>query len=138
MRLFDGWSATGETRFDSKVRRSVERRIYCAGWRGILALPDSLDSNRFQKRPQYARGSRGTDRGNQEISKVTGLLIMKTTIKTIDSAGQVADDRHERDPHSHDRDDDNHAQHGHDHETGTAEYVSLATSDWLATVPALG
>jgi len=63
---------------------------------------------------------------------------MKTTIKTIDSAGQVADDRHERDPHSHDRDDDNHAQHGHDHETGTAEYVSLATSDWLATVPALG
>ena len=50
---------------------------------------------------------------------------MKTTIKTIDSAGQVADDRHERDPHSHDRDDDNHAQHGHDHETGTAEYVRL-------------
>ena len=50
---------------------------------------------------------------------------MKTTIKTIDSAGHVADDRHERDPHSHDRDDDNHAQHGHDHETGTAEYVRL-------------
>ena len=52
---------------------------------------------------------------------------MKTTSKTIDSAGQVADDRHEHDPHSHghhhDHDDHNHDDH--DHGTGTAEYVRL-------------
>ena len=52
---------------------------------------------------------------------------MKTTSKTIDSAGQVADDSHERDPHSHghhhDHDDHNHDDH--DHGTGTAEYVRL-------------
>jgi heavy metal translocating P-type ATPase len=52
---------------------------------------------------------------------------MKTTSKTIDSAGQVADDSHEHDPHSHghhhDRDDHNHDDH--DHGTGTAEYVRL-------------
>ena len=52
---------------------------------------------------------------------------MKTTSKTIDSAGQVADDSHEHDPHSHghhhDHDDHNHDDH--DHGTGTAEYVRL-------------
>ena len=52
---------------------------------------------------------------------------MKTTSKTIDSAGQVADDSHERDLHSHghhhDHDDHNHDDH--DHGTGTAEYVRL-------------
>ena len=52
---------------------------------------------------------------------------MKTTSKTIDSAGQVADDRHQHDPHSHghhhDHDDHNHDDH--DHGTGTAEYVRL-------------
>jgi len=52
---------------------------------------------------------------------------MKTTSKTIDSAGQVANDRHEHDPHSHghhhDHDDHNHDDH--DHGTGTAEYVRL-------------
>ena len=52
---------------------------------------------------------------------------MKTTSKTIDSAGQVADDSHQLDPHSqghhHDHDDHNHDDH--DHGTGTAEYVRL-------------
>ena len=52
---------------------------------------------------------------------------MKTTSKTIDSAGQVANDCHEHDPHSHghhhDHDDHNHDDH--DHGTGTAEYVRL-------------
>jgi heavy metal translocating P-type ATPase len=52
---------------------------------------------------------------------------MKTTSKTIDSVGQVADDRHEGDLHSHghhhDHDDHNHDDH--DHGTGTAEYVRL-------------
>ena len=52
---------------------------------------------------------------------------MKTTSKTIDSAGQVADDSHEGDLHSHghhhDHDDHNHDDH--DHGTGTAEYVRL-------------
>ena len=50
---------------------------------------------------------------------------MKTTSKTIDSVGHVADDRNERDPHSHDQEDDNHDHHGNDHETGTGEYVRL-------------
>jgi Cd2+/Zn2+-exporting ATPase/Cu+-exporting ATPase len=52
---------------------------------------------------------------------------METTSKTIDSAGQVANDCHEHDPHSHghhhDHDDHNHDDH--DHGTGTAEYVRL-------------
>ena len=52
---------------------------------------------------------------------------MKTTSKTIDSAGQVANDSHDHDPHSHghhhDHDDHNHDDH--DHGTGTAEYVRL-------------
>ena len=52
---------------------------------------------------------------------------MKTTSKTIDSAGQVADDSHQLDPpsqgHHHDHDDHNHDDH--DHGTGTAEYVRL-------------
>ena len=52
---------------------------------------------------------------------------MKTTSKTIDSAGQVANDGHHHDPHSqghhHDHDDHNHDDH--DHGTGTAEYVRL-------------
>jgi heavy metal translocating P-type ATPase len=52
---------------------------------------------------------------------------MKTTSKTIDSAGQVANDSHHYDPHSHghhhDHDDHNHDDH--DHGTGTAEYVRL-------------
>jgi heavy metal translocating P-type ATPase len=52
---------------------------------------------------------------------------MKATSKTIDSAGQVANDSHHYDPHSHghhhDHDDHNHDDH--DHGTGTAEYVRL-------------
>jgi len=52
---------------------------------------------------------------------------MKTTSKTIDSAGQVADDSHQHDPHSHghDHDHDDHNHDDHDHGTGTAEYVRL-------------
>jgi len=52
---------------------------------------------------------------------------MKTTSKTIDSAGQVADDSHEHDPHSHghQHDHDDHNHDDHDHGTGTAEYVRL-------------
>src|SRR6266436_3607816 len=57
-------------------------------------------------------------RGHQKIFEVTGLLIMKTTSKTIDSAGQVANDGHH-----HDHDDHNHGDH--DHGTGTAEYARL-------------
>lgn len=46
---------------------------------------------------------------------------MKTTSKTIDSAGQVADDSHEHDPHSHGHhhDHDDHNHDAHDHGTGT-------------------
>jgi heavy metal translocating P-type ATPase len=52
---------------------------------------------------------------------------METTSKTIDSAGQVANDCHEHDPHSHGhhRDHDDHNHDDHDHGTGTAEYVRL-------------
>jgi cation transport ATPase len=52
---------------------------------------------------------------------------MKTTSKTIDSAGQVGDDSHEHDPHSHGQhhDHDDHNHDDHDHGTGTAEYVRL-------------
>jgi cation transport ATPase len=52
---------------------------------------------------------------------------MKTTSKTIDSAGQVADDSHEHDPHSHGHHQDHgdHKDDDHDHGTGTAEYVRL-------------
>ena len=49
---------------------------------------------------------------------------MKTTSKTIDSAGHVADDSQEHDPHSHGHHDvRNHDDHNHG--TGTAEYVRL-------------
>src|ERR1700736_3796717 len=52
---------------------------------------------------------------------------MKTTSKTIDSAGRVADDSHEGDLHSHGHhhDHDDHHHDDHDHGTGTAEYVRL-------------
>jgi heavy metal translocating P-type ATPase len=52
---------------------------------------------------------------------------MKTTSKTIDSAGRVADDSHEGDLHSHrhHHDHDDHHHDDHDHGTGTAEYVRL-------------
>ena len=52
---------------------------------------------------------------------------MKTTSKTIDSAGQVADDSHEHDPrsHGHHDDHDDHNHDDHDHGTGSAEYVRL-------------
>src|SRR6516164_6146171 len=55
---------------------------------------------------------------------------MKTTSKTIHSAGQVMDDEHDRDHHNHghhqDHDDDHdHEHYDHEHETGTAEYVRL-------------
>jgi heavy metal translocating P-type ATPase len=55
---------------------------------------------------------------------------MKTTSKTIDSAGQVANDRCDYDPHSHehhhhdDHDHDNH-DHDHSHDAGKAEYIRL-------------
>jgi heavy metal translocating P-type ATPase len=47
---------------------------------------------------------------------------MKTTSKTIDPAGRVADDWKDHDPHSHGHPDDD---HGQDHVTGTGEYVRL-------------
>ena len=55
---------------------------------------------------------------------------MKTTSKTIHSAGQVMDDKHDHDHHSHahhqgHNDDHDHEDHDHEHETGTAEYVRL-------------
>ena len=52
---------------------------------------------------------------------------MKTTSETIDSAGQVANDSHEDDPHSrgHHHDHDDHDHDDHDHGTGTVEYVRL-------------
>jgi cation transport ATPase len=52
---------------------------------------------------------------------------MKTTSKTIDSTGQLAEDHHSHYPHSpepiHDHD---HEGHDHDHQTGIADYVRLA------------
>jgi len=60
---------------------------------------------------------------------------MKTTGKTIDSAGQVANDIHGHDPHSnghhHDHDD-------HDHETGTAEYVRLGLMGFIVVASLMG
>jgi heavy metal translocating P-type ATPase len=55
---------------------------------------------------------------------------MKTTGKTIDSAGRVAGDEHDHEQHSrghHPDHGDDHDHHGpeHDHETGTGEYVRL-------------
>jgi heavy metal translocating P-type ATPase len=53
---------------------------------------------------------------------------MKTTSKTIDSIGRVADDRDDHDPNSNghpDHDDHDNDHHGHDHETETGEYVRL-------------
>jgi heavy metal translocating P-type ATPase len=54
---------------------------------------------------------------------------MKTTSKTMDSTGRVADDGHDSAPHSHDHqhdhDDHEHDGHGHDHETGAGEYIRL-------------
>jgi heavy metal translocating P-type ATPase len=54
---------------------------------------------------------------------------MKTTSKTMDSAGETAVGGHDDDPqsqsHHHDHDDHNHDGHDHDHETGIAEYVRL-------------
>jgi heavy metal translocating P-type ATPase len=53
---------------------------------------------------------------------------MKTTSKTMDTAGQVADDTRDHEPHGqgHHHGHDDHDHHGHDHGTGTAEYVRLA------------
>src|SRR5580700_11181770 len=65
---------------------------------------------------------------------------MKTTSKTIDSVGQVADDRHEGDLHSHghhhDHDDHNHDDH--DHGTGTAEYVRLGLMGVIVVASLIG
>src|SRR3984893_14409220 len=47
---------------------------------------------------------------------------MKTTSKTIDPAGRVADDWKDHDPHSHGHPDDD---HGQDHVTGTGDYLRL-------------
>src|SRR6266436_2473061 len=70
-------------------------------------------------------------RGHQKIFEVTGLLIMKTTSKTIDSAGQVANDGHH-----HDHDDHNHDHH--DHGTGTAEYVRLGLMGFIVVASLTG
>src|ERR1700730_9737932 len=82
----------------------------------------------FPKKRYRHGGRRGTDRGHQKIFEVTRLLIMKTTSKTIDPAGQVPNDSHDHAPHSHghqDHDDHDHDGHNHDHGTGTAEYLRL-------------
>src|SRR6516165_5681747 len=50
---------------------------------------------------------------------------MKTTSKTIHSAGQVMDAEHDRDHHNHGHHQDGDDDHDHEHETGTAEYVRL-------------
>jgi heavy metal translocating P-type ATPase len=55
---------------------------------------------------------------------------MKTTGKTIDSAGHVAGDEHDHEQHSRGHhpdhgDDHDHRGPEHDHETGTGEYVRL-------------
>jgi heavy metal translocating P-type ATPase len=54
---------------------------------------------------------------------------MKTTSKTIDSTGHLAEDNHGHYPHSHgqihDHDGHDHEGHDHDHQTGTADYVRL-------------
>jgi heavy metal translocating P-type ATPase len=55
---------------------------------------------------------------------------MKTTSKTIDSTGQLAEEHHSHYPHSpepiHDHDEHDHEGHDHDHQTGIADYVRLA------------
>ena len=81
-----------------------------------------------QKDPARAAAAEEFGRGHQEISKVTGLLIMKTTSKRIHSVGQLMDDKHDYHHHSpgHHQDHDHDQEHDdHDHETGTAEYVRL-------------
>jgi heavy metal translocating P-type ATPase len=54
---------------------------------------------------------------------------MKTTGKTMDSAGQSAEESYHHHPHTHaqvhDHDEHNHEGHDHDHQTGTAEYIRL-------------
>jgi heavy metal translocating P-type ATPase len=54
---------------------------------------------------------------------------MKTTSKTMDCTGHLAEDNHGHDPHSHGElhghDEHDHEGHDHDHQTGTAEYVRL-------------
>ena len=54
---------------------------------------------------------------------------MKTTSKTIDSTGHLAEDNHGHHPHSHGElhghDEHDHEGHDHDHETGTADYLRL-------------
>jgi heavy metal translocating P-type ATPase len=54
---------------------------------------------------------------------------MKTTGKTMDSAGQSAEESYYHHPHTHaqvhDHDEHNHEGHDHDHQTGTAEYIRL-------------
>jgi heavy metal translocating P-type ATPase len=54
---------------------------------------------------------------------------VKTTSKTIDSTGHLAEDNHSHYPHSHgqihDHDEHDHEGHDHDHQTGTADYVRL-------------
>jgi heavy metal translocating P-type ATPase len=65
---------------------------------------------------------------------------MKPTSKTIDSAGQLANDIHDHDPHSHghhhDHDDHNHDDH--DHGTGTAEYVRLGLMGFVVVASLTG
>jgi heavy metal translocating P-type ATPase len=66
---------------------------------------------------------------------------MKTTSKTIDSAGQVANDGHDHDPHSHchqDHDDRDHNGHNHDHETGAAEYLRLGLMGFIVIASLIG
>jgi heavy metal translocating P-type ATPase len=54
---------------------------------------------------------------------------MKTTSKTIDSTGHLAEESHRHHPHSHGQDHDHHYDdhegHDHDHQTETADYVRL-------------
>jgi heavy metal translocating P-type ATPase len=54
---------------------------------------------------------------------------MKTTAKTIDSAGHRAEESHHHHPHTngqvHGHDEHDHEGHDHDHQTGTTDYVRL-------------
>ncbi len=54
---------------------------------------------------------------------------MKTTAKTIGSAGHSAEESHHHHPHIHgqvhDHDEHDHEGHDHDHQTGTGDYVRL-------------
>ena len=50
---------------------------------------------------------------------------MKTRSKTIHSADQVIDDKHDHDHHTHAHHQGHDDDHDHEHETGTGEYVRL-------------